>query len=328
MMKPGVIFNEIAELAERKQTRIILWLIAAVVLTVLPGSLSAYSRRLVIEMLIFAIYAMSFDLMLGYLGLISFGHSSFWGAGAYIVGILVANGTISNFGSVLLIGVVLSLLLGVFFGFLVMRSTEIYFTLLTLALSQALLILSIKWSSLTGGIDGICGITRPWNLGGTGFYYFILAFFVICFILMRWITNARYGRILIGIRENESRMKAMGYNAWAFKYSAYVIAGIFGSIAGMLSAYHNKFVSPEDFAFTITGTALLMVLIGGKASQMGSFIGAVIVVLLYRIVSTYTEHWLLVVGIVFVLIVLFARQGFVGYISELRKKVSNEGLDY
>jgi len=300
--------------------------IAGVILTFMPLGLSGYSRRLLIEMLIWAIYAMSFDLLLGYGGLISFGHSAFWGTGAYIVGIFISKGLTTNFWFILLSCITLSLVMGVLFGFVVMRTSEIYFTFVTLALSQALQVLSIKWTTLTGGIDGISGISRPFDFKGIGFYYFVLVFFVLSFLFMQWICRSKFGRVLIGIRENEYRMKALGYNIWTFKYVTYVISGVFGAVAGFLSAYHNRFVSYEDYSFIITGTALLMVLIGGKASQTGSFIGSIFVILLYRLISTYTEHWLLVVGIIFVIIVLFARQGFIGYSVELWRKIGYERI--
>jgi len=299
---------------------------AGLILAFMPLGVSAYSRRLLIEMLIWAVYAMSFDLMLGYGGLISFGHSAFWGTGAHVVGIFISKGVALNFWVILAACVASSLVMAVVFGFFVMRTSDIYFTFVTLALSQALQVLSIKWTALTGGIDGLSGIGRPFNLTGVGFYYFVLVFFVLSFLFMRWICRARFGRVLIGIRENESRMRALGYNIWAFKYATYVLAGVFGAVAGFLSAYHNRFVSYEDYSFVITGTALLMVLIGGKASQTGSLVGSVFVLLLYRLISTYTEHWLLVVGIIFVLIVLFARQGFVGYSMELWKKLGYDGI--
>ena len=271
---------------------------------------------------------MSFDLMLGYLGMISFGHSAFWGTGAYTVGILVSKGLVGNFWIVLIMVMGVSILLALFFGYLVMRTTEIYFTFVTLALSQALMVLSIKWDGFTGGIDGISGIKLPFAFSEHGFYYLVLLVYTFCFIIIRWICSARYGRILIGIRENESRMRSLGYNIWAFKYSCYVIAAMFGAVAGAMATYNNSIVSTEDYSFVITGTVILMVLIGGKSSQLGCLLGAAFITLLYRIVSTYTEHWLLFVGLVFVFIVLFARKGFIGYLDQWLKRPQNGCTEY
>ena len=288
-----------------------------------PLVLGTYGTRLLSEILIWSIYAMSFDLMLGYLGLISFGHSAFWGTGAYMVGILLGKGIISNFWLILLCSAGAGTVLALLFGLMVMRTSDIYFTFVTLALSQAMLMLSIKWSGLTGGIDGISGLVLPYGVDEKGFYYLVLAVYAICLALISGLGSARYGRVLIGIRENESRMKALGYNIWIYKYSCYVVAGTFGAVAGSLAAYSNSIVSVEDYSFVITGTAILMVLIGGKASQLGCLIGAAFITLLNRIVSTYTDHWLLVVGLVFVFIVLFAKDGFTGYLKRLTQGKTN-----
>lgn len=305
----------------QKYTRVLPLIVIGLILAFLPLGIPTFARSLLIQILIYTIFAMSYDMLLGYMGLVSFGHSAFWGTGAYVVGIVSREHITTSFWLTLLICIAAGIVFSLIFGFLSMRTSGIYFAFVNLAFSQALFSLSFKWRALTGGEDGISGIARPWDLKGMGFYYFIFAFFMICFLLIRWITSARYGHILIGIRENEQRMKAIGYNTWAYKYSGYVVASIFGTIAGFLFAYYNKFVSPEDFAFTITGMALLMVLIGGKANQWGCLIGSAIIVLLYQMISTYTKHWLLVVGIIFVIVVLFARQGLLGYVSQLWKKV-------
>jgi len=296
------------------------YVVIGLVICLLPLILSTYGLRLVTEILIWAIYAMSFDLMLGYLGLISFGHSAFWGLGAFTVGILFSNGIVSDFGLMIICVLLVSIIFGMFFGFLSMRTTDIYFTLVTLALSQALFVLCAKWDSLTGGVLGIPSITLPLGLGEKGFFYLVFVVYGICFSIIRWICSARYGRLLVGVRENESRMEAMGYNIWAIKYLCFVVAGLFGSVAGAMAAYHNSVVSMDDFSFLITGSAILIVLIGGRANQTGCLIGAAFVTLLYRIVSTYTDHWLLIVGLVFVAIVLFAREGLVGYLDALLKR--------
>jgi len=297
----------------------------AVVFIILPLFLSVYSNAILTDILILAIYAMSFDLLLGYLGLLSFGHSAFWGTGAYVVGILLKKGLASNFLLILFSSMGVGLIQGIFFGLIVMRTSQIYFTFVTLALSQGLLQLSIKWESLTNGLDGISGIDLPYGINGTEFYYLVFIIYIICFLLIRWFTSARYGRILIGIRENEFRMKALGYNIWIYKYTCYILSGVFAAIAGSIAAYHQGIVSIEDYSFLLTGNAILMVLIGGKESQWGSLSGAVFVTLLTRIISSYTKHWLLIVGIVFVLVVLFAREGFMGLLSQLRKRGFNEG---
>ena len=309
-----------------KKTSISL-LVSLLILILLPLGLSKYTLSLLIQILIYSIFAMSFDLLLGYLGMLSFGHAAFWGLGVYVYAIINSRGLATNFWIVLGLVIVAGLIMALLIGVLVMRTTGVYFAFVNFAMAQLLLSTSIKWRSLTGGEDGISGISRPWDLQGMSFYYFILVFFCVCFLLMRWITRSRYGKTLIGIRENPLRMQALGYNIWLYKYSCYVFAGLFGTIAGFLFGCYNRFASPEDLALTVTGMALLMVLIGGKASQIGSILGAIIIILLYQFVSAYTEHWLFVVGVVFVLVVIFAREGVTGYVNKMWKRLRHGSIE-
>jgi len=311
-----------------REKRIMIPLLGGVlILILLPLGLSKYALGLLIQILIYSIFAMSFDLLLGYLGMLSFGHAAFWGLGIYVYGIINSKGLTANFWIILCAVMLAGLIMALAIGVLVMRTSGVYFAFVNFAIAQLLLSTSLKWRSLTGGEDGISGITRPWGLEGLSFYYFILIFFAVCFLLMRWITRSRYGKILIGIRENSQRMQALGYNIWLYKYSCYVFAGLFGTIAGLLFGCYNRFASPEDLAFTVTGLALLMVLIGGKASQIGSIVGAIIIILLYQFVSAYTEHWLFVVGIIFVLVVIFVREGVTGYASNIWKRFSHGSFE-
>ncbi len=297
------------------------------VLIFLPLGLSKYALGLLIQILIYSIFAMSFDLLLGYLGMLSFGHAAFWGVGVYVYGIVNSRGLTTNFWITLGIALAIGLFLALAVGALVMRTTGVYFAFVNFAIAQLVWSTSLKWRALTGGEDGISGITRPWDLDGLAFYYFILFFFSVCFLLIRWITHSRYGKTLIGIRENPLRMQSLGYNIWLYKYTCYIFAGVFGTIAGFLFGCYNRFASPEDLAFTVTGMVLLMVLIGGKASQIGSFVGAVIILLLYQFVSAYTEHWLFVVGVIFVLVVIFVKEGIIGYSYSLWKRMHHGSFE-
>jgi len=307
-------------LIPEESNSVIISIVIGIVICFLPLVLSTYGLRILTEILIWAIFAMSFDLMLGYLGLISFGHSAFWGLGAFTVGILHTKGMVFDFSLMIICVGLVSIAIGVIFGLLAMRTTDIYFTLVTLALSQSLFVICAKWESLTGGVQGIPGITLPLGLGEKGYFYLVFIIYGICFSIIRWVCSARYGRVLIGVRENPLRMEAMGYNIWAAKLLCFIVAGIFGSVAGAMAAYHNSLVSVDDFSFFITGTTILMVLIGGMANPIGCLIGSAFVTILYRIVSTYADHCQLIVGLIFVAIVLFARQGLVGYFDSLLKR--------
>ena len=294
-----------------------------ILIALLPLGLSKYALSLLMQIMIYSIFAMSFDLLLGYLGMLSFGHSAFWGLGVYVYAILTSKGYMANFwgclGLVIFAGLVLALVIGI----LVMRTTGVYFAFVNFAFAMLLLNASFKWQSLTGGENGITNIPRPWGLDGLSFYYFVSLFFLVCFLLIHWLTHSKYGRTLIGIRENSMRMQALGYNIWLYKYSCFVFAGLFGTIAGFLFCSYNRFASPDDLGFMVSGMALLMVLIGGKASQIEAIIGAVIIIFLYHFISAYTEHWLLVVGVVFVLVVIFAKEGATGHAKKVWMHLSH-----
>lgn len=293
-----------------------------VIFVVGPLVLPSYGHILMTEILTYCLFAISFDLLLGYTGLLSFGHCAFYGAGAYAVALLTRRGLTDNFFLVALVVIVSSAVLAVLFGFPILRTAGIYFAFVSLGFAQALYGLAYRWTAVTGGMDGISGVVPPFGLTGTSVYYFVLAMFALCLVAVKFIVNSRFGRILVGIRENEQRMQALGYNTWAFKYSCYILAGVFAALAGMLSAYHKGIASPDDFMFSVSGLVLLIVLIGGRASQLGSLIGSIIVVLLMRLVSSYTDHWMGVVGIVFMLVVLFARDGIMGYLSQWEVSLS------
>jgi branched-chain amino acid transport system permease protein len=183
---------------------------------------------------------------------------------------------------------------------------------------------------MTGGTDGLIHIVYP-SLGIPGldltpssFYYLVFIAFIVCFFLLYLITNSPFGRALVGIRENEPRMLALGYNTWAHKYVAFIISGIFAGVAGVLYAFYYGAMVPSHLALLTSTSAMLMVIIGGAGTLFGPVLGAVVVVLLERIASIYTpERWPLILGAVFVICVLFVRGGFAVYVARFwRRKVS------
>jgi branched-chain amino acid transport system permease protein len=256
---------------------------------------------------------MSLDILLGYTGLLSFGHIIGWGVGAYVVGILTTHHIINNFWILLVFALLLGLTINTVFGFLALRTSGLYFALVTLALAEILRSVAIKWRNVTGGVDGISGILRPWEMGDTAFYYLTLGAFVFCLILMRWLVDSRFGRALIGIRENESRMQVLGYNTWAYKYIAILFTGLMAVISGVLFCFYNGYVGPGDLGFGFSGYALLMVLVGGMGTLIGPFIGAVVLVILSNVLSVYTTHWMFILGALFILCVIVIPKGIAGY---------------
>jgi branched-chain amino acid transport system permease protein len=206
-----------------------------------------------------------------------------------------------------------------------MRVSGIYFLMITLAIGQMFCAAVWSWRSLTGGDDGILGIRRPilgLSLSSSNeinFFHFILIFFIICLFLLYRIANSPFGFTLLGIRNDEIRMRALGYNTWRYKYFCYVISGVFGSLAGALKVYQDGFVNPSYANVAQSGLVLLMVLIGGSAF-FGPIIGAIIVTIAAHIISSYTEYWLAFLGVILILSVMFFPEGIAGYFTKIMSK--------
>jgi branched-chain amino acid transport system permease protein len=300
-----------------KYRRHIVVAVALVILAMMPQLVSSYYVRLLSIVLIYAIFAMSLDIILGYGGLPSLGHAASFGAAAYIVAILnVKVLHAGSFGVELAAGIVFAAIVAALFGPLALRTRGIYFLMVTLSLSMVLWAIAFKWRSLTGGDDGIPGIAPPqlsfipWNLSlPANYYYFVLFFFIIAVVLMVLIVNSPFGHVLVGIHENETRMASMGYNVWLYKYIALIIAGTFAGLAGILVAYYNTFVSPSVLHLATSAEGLIMVILGGQGTLFGPAIGAGIIVLVNHLLSTYTDRWPMILGIIFILVVILAPQG-------------------
>jgi branched-chain amino acid transport system permease protein len=286
----------------------------ATFLLVGPPFLSGYWIGLLTQMVILAILAMSLDLLLGYTGLPSLGHAGFFGVAAYGVGILSTTYHAGFWASVaggLLTGVLLAALLGL----IVSHVRDVYFLMITLALGMVLWGLSFRWIPVTGGDNGISGIPRleaHLGLTATGpipFYYVALLVFVACSVLMVLLVRSPFGLTLRGVRENEPRMRSLGFNTWLHCYLSYVLSGAFASVSGVLWAYYNGFVSPTYLDLTASSELFLMVTLGGPATLAGPVLGAGAIVLLKNVMSAYTARWLLVLGIVYIVTIMWAPQG-------------------
>jgi len=287
-----------------------------------PVFASQYSSGLLTEIYIFAIAAMSLDLLMGYGGLVSFGHAAFFGLGAYTTVIGAMKFGLDPWISVVL-GVILSAVISFAVGAMCVRMTGVVFFMLTLAFAQLFFSVAMKWRWITGGSDGIGGMLRPsiagLSLGDPAVMYFVgLAAFVLSLVLLRLVINSQFGHALVGLRENEVRMRALGYPVTLIKLVAFTIAGLFAGFAGALYALYNGFVSPDSLSFGLSGTFLLMVVLGGAGSLMGPANGAGVFLLMKQIISSHTEHWLSIVGIVFICCVMFFRGGIHGLIERLR----------
>jgi branched-chain amino acid transport system permease protein len=300
-------------------------LVGILVLLLLPHLLSTYYLGLVIQMMIFALFAMSLDLLIGYTGMASLGHAAYFGVAAYATGLLALKLGWSVWLA-LPAGLLVAALTATLFGFLALRTRGSYFLMITLALSQVVWGIAFGWRSLTGGDDGLPEVPRPnlglpWSLTDeTPFYYFVLFCIGVGTFLLIRIVSSPFGFALRGIRESETRMLSLGYNVWRYKLAVFVLAATFAGLAGCLYVYYNRFVSPDYLQVVRSAEVLLMVILGGAGTLIGPAIGAALIVLLDNVVSTYTERWLLVLGVIYVVVALFAPRGVVGFLRELRGK--------
>ncbi|HEX7592871.1 MAG TPA: branched-chain amino acid ABC transporter permease, partial [Anaerolineae bacterium] len=283
---------------------------------------SSYALGVLIDVLIFGLFAMSLDLLLGYTGLVSFGHAAFFGVGAYVAGIVgIYVGPEIYFTLPAALGA--AALAALVIGYFSIRTTGVYFLMLTLAFSQMVYAAAFK-APFAGGSNGLAGIPRPtlgFGLGftdSTAFYYLVLAILLLSYLILARLVASPFGKSLRGIKENESRMRSIGYNVQRYKLAAFVIAGAFAGLAGALRAQFNFFVAPDTMYWTTSGIALVMVIIGGAGTLIGPVLGAALVQVLQNLISSYTERWPLLLGAIFILFVLRAPKGMMGIAEQVK----------
>lgn len=300
-------------------------LIGIVVLLAMPYFLTPYYLGLVVKMMIFSLFAMSLDLLIGYTGMASLGHAAYFGIAAYATGLLALK---LGWGPwfTLPAGILMAALTAFVLGLLALRTRGSYFLMITLALSQVIWGIAFGWRSLTGGDDGLPEVPRPnlplpWSMAdSTPFYYFVLFFVAAGTLLLVRIVTSPFGYALRGIRESETRMLALGYNIWRYKLVVFVLAAAFAGLAGCLYVFNNRFVSPDYIHVARSAEVLLMVILGGAGTLIGPAVGAALIVLLENIISAYTERWLMILGFVYVLVALFTPNGLTGLIQSIRKR--------
>ncbi|HEY5378092.1 MAG TPA: branched-chain amino acid ABC transporter permease [Pseudolabrys sp.] len=292
---------------------------------IIPHSTS-FIVLLATRALVFAILAMSVDILLGFTGLASLGQAAYFGVGAYLTAILAARfhfGLGWDFWLVVLLGMLLGAALAALFGLFAIRATGVYFLMITLALGQCVWGLAYRWNSLTGGDNGISVTARP-SFGldlanERTFFFLVFGFFIVSLLLLYILVRSPFGRSLAGIRERELRMQILGYNTWLHKYIAFIIAGAFGGLAGVLWAHTNGLVSPETVVLTTSVDALLMVVLGGAGTLVGGAIGSAIVFGLREYLSTLVPWWQYALGGVYVLTILYLPTGLMGIPARIRQ---------
>lgn len=285
-------------------------------------------RSLATQILIFGLFALGFNILLGYTGILSFGHAAYFGLGAYGAGLTLSHLHVSFWWG-LLVGVSASSLGALIIGYLCLKRRGVYLSMLTLAFSQMLYFIVFQLIDFTGGDNGLRGISvsvleLPQFLGGWSlkldsplrFHYFAVAFVMFAVIVTKRILESPFGAVLQAIRENEDRTKACGYNTQRVKLLSFVFSGFFAGLAGALNALYLTFVPLEALYWTTSGEVVMMVLLGGMGTFFGPFIGAAIYLILADTISTYTQSWPIFVGALFMICVLFMTKGVWGTLIE------------
>lgn len=292
--------------------RLMPWAILAAALLALPLVLSSYQVSLATQILIFGVLAMSIDILAGFAGRTPLCHGAIFGTSAYVAlywTTVLGHGVWSG----LALGIVAATILAAIFALLAIRTSGVYFLLLTLALGMIVWGVCLRWTGITGGENGIRGAGRPGVLKDhVNFYYAVLAVVApLTFIMWRFIRSP-FGLTLRGLRDSDSRMRALGYNVPLHLFLAFTASGFFAGIAGALYALFNDFVSPSTVQLSQSVAALLMAITGGIGTLFGSFIGAGAIIILENAVSAFTARWPMVMGLTFVLIMIFAPEGILG----------------
>ena len=288
-------------------------------LAALPLLLSGYQTSLATLTLIYALLAMSIDILAGYSGRTPLCHGAIFGVATYVVMYFVTTVGGSPWVGMLL-GILVAVGVSLVFAVLAVRTTGVYFLLLTLALGMVVWGICQRWTSVTGGENGLRGAVRPaWLLDPMHFYYFVLAVGLLATLVMWRFVNSPFGLTLRGIRESESRMKSLGYHTTLHLIAGFMFSGLMAGVSGVLYALFNSFVSPSTVALAQSVKGLLMAIIGGVGTLFGGVVGAAVIIGLENIVSSYTERWSMVLGLLFVLTMIFAPEGIVGKLRSLRR---------
>jgi branched-chain amino acid transport system permease protein len=305
----------------RTTTTILIWLL----LLTMPywmGALGGYTE-LGSRVLVLGLAAMSLNFLLGFTGVLSFGHAAYFGLGAYGVGMTLKYLAPSTPLGIL-VGVAVGALAAALIGALIVKLRGVYFAMVTIAFGQVFFFIAFRWNSVTGGDDGLTGWSRqPLNLGfgnidiagnGTAFYYLVLALFAAAVGIMAVLLRSPFGRTLLAIRENERRARFLGIPVEQHIWLSFVISCLFVALAGTLYALLNNFTDPRALRWDQSGNFVIMAVLGGMRSFWGPLIGAAIFVVLQDYVSSHTENWMSFIGLFFVLVVLFFPRGVLGII--------------
>jgi branched-chain amino acid transport system permease protein len=267
------------------------------------------------QVLIYALLAMSLNILVGLGGMVSLGHAAYLGVAAYADAWLAANSGVDALSAAFL-AVAVTTAMAALFGLLALRAAGLGFVMITLALAQILWGLGYRWADLTGGDNGIRLARRPAPFGidlssATHFYYFALVIFSFALVCLWRLARSPLGASLRGARDQPRRMRMLGHHVWMVRWIAFIMAGFWGGIAGLLFVYYNQFIHPHSLSLQQSAEALLMVILGGANTFLGPIVGALIITVVKNVASSYVDRWNSLLGLIFVVVVLFMPQGLV-----------------
>jgi branched-chain amino acid transport system permease protein len=302
------------------------WTAFAIVLAALvvaPLVLPEFWRRFVTEILIWGLLAMSSDILIGYTGMVSFGHSAFFGLGMYGAAAALLSVRPPNLWLAIVYGLIAAAVVAAFVAYFSTRLRDIYFSITTLVFSQIFYVVIFTWTEVTGGENGLNFRQPPFSIPGVlsapftpvTLHWFVLAVVVVSYLLLRRITQSPFGMVLQSIRENEPRTRAIGYPVERYKIVAVMLSGVFAGLAGVLYALQNRFAAPDFVFFLISGEVVIFNVMGGMGTLAGPVVGAGFFFVLREVFSRYfTQYYLIPVGIIFTLMVIFVPQGLLGFL--------------
>jgi branched-chain amino acid transport system permease protein len=288
-----------------------------------PFVLPEFWQRFATEILIWGLLAMSSDILIGYTGMVSFGHSAFFGLGMYGAAAALLALRPPSLWLALAAGLVAAAVVAVFVAYFSTRLRDIYFSITTLVFSQIFYVIIFTWTEVTGGENGLTFRQPPFAVPGlfsvpftrNGLHWFVLAVVTVSYLLLRRITQSPFGMVLQSIRENEPRTRAIGYNVERYKIVAVMLSGLFAGLAGALYAVQNKFAAPDFVLFLISGETVIFNVMGGMGTLVGPVAGAAFFLLMKEVFSRiFYEYYLIPVGIIFTLMVIFLPQGLLGFL--------------
>lgn len=295
--------------------------LALVVAVTLPYVLPSYYVSMATLMLTAALLAMAVNLLAGQAGLVSMGHAGIAAAAGY--GVAWSSRAGHSVTSQLVLALALTLVTSVAFGLISMRTKGIYFLMVTLAAGMVCYGVAFRWSSVTGGDNGLTGIRRPAAVAEYWQYYFlVLTLFAGTLLALILVSRSPFGLVLRGVKDSDSRLRSLGYNVPAYKFTAMVLSGLVAGLAGVLTVWNTEFISPDSAGVVRSALAVVMIVLGGLGTALGPLIGAGIVVAIEHMLSSYVERWQLVLGVLFIVAVIFAPNGLVGSLRRRRHRTT------